>query len=386
MQILEALAGELDMIGELTSRAAEVIRRGDTVWTSMHSGHMPWFEQADERRGNPGLIKAHDDFSVLNKGDLVFTNFCHRDVLAARERGVYVVCVTTPYWDNEFRPAGFNDVSHGNADGLMLKDVSDEILHSHMPYHQGLVHCPEISEFTLCPCATTGSGAIHWMLNAEVANKVKSTGAGGFDKASHYLSVVSERAARTAEHMAAVQETAVTMTERILGGGRWFAQSLEHPGFQSEFQVASGPRMVNQGDWDAARDRNIMLVSAISPAFPAEVELAKEKKVEGAFVISIGPVSLDGAVPDEGLHDIADVGFDNFSAESGGVVDIPGRTETVCPTSGIIGNVIQQMISAQWAEEMIKKGAVPTFMRGAYQTGGNQYNTDMEEVFEQRGY
>ena len=386
MQILDALAGELELIGDLTSRAAEVVGRGGTVWTSMDSGHMPHFEQADERRGNPGLIKAHRDFSLLNDGDMVFTNFCRREVLDAHERGVYVVCVTTPYQDNEFRPAGFTDVSHGNPDGLMYKDVADEILHSHMPYQQGLVECPEIPEFRLCPCATTGSGAIHWMLNAEVANKVESTAAGACDKAGRYLSELTARVARTAEHMPAIQETARTLAERVLSGGRWFAESLEHPGFKTEFNVACGPRMVNHGDWDVARDKNSMIVSAISPSFPAEVELAKERKAEGAFVIAIGPVALDGVEPEEGLHDIADVGFDNFSAESGGVVDVAGRAETICPTSGIVGNVIQQMISAQWAEEMIGKGAVPTFMRGVYQSGGREYNSDMEEVFEQRGY
>ena len=56
-----------------------------------------------------------------------------------------------------------------------------------------------------------------------------------------------------------------------------------------------------------------------------------------------------------------------------------------CPTSGIVGNVIQQMIVAQWAEEMIGRGSVPTFMRGVYQTGGPD-NEAMLPVFERRGY
>ena len=144
--------------------------------------------------------------------------------------------------------------------------------------------------------------------------------------------------------------------------------------------------MVNQGDWDEARDMNVMVVTAISPAFPAEVELAKEKKAEGAFLIGIGPASLDGAVADEGLLDIADAGFDNFSPESGGVVDIPGRGQTICPTSGVVGNLIQQMLIAQWAEEMIKAGAVPTFLRGIYQSGGREYNEAMAETYQRRRY
>ena len=386
MQILNDMAGELEQIGALGTRAAQVLARGGTVWTSMHRGHMPHAEQADDRRGSPGLFRTHSEFAELQKGDLVFTNFCHREVLEARKRGVYVVCVTTPYWDNEFRPAGFTDITHGNPDGLMLRDVSDEILHTHMPYQQGLVDCPEIPEFRLCPCAVTGSGAVHWMLNAETASRAADSGAREGEMARQYLTVLTERVAHAADHMAAVQVTTELMAQRILAGGRWFARSLEHDGFQGEFQVACGPRIVNSGDWDAARDRNIMLITAISPSFAEEVELAKEKRAEGAYVIGIGPVSLDDAVPQEGLLDIADAAFDNFSPESGGVVEIPGRTGTICPTSGVAGNVIQQMISAQYAEEMIKAGAIPTFLRGIYQAGGGEYNEAMTETFEQRGY
>jgi hypothetical protein len=268
----------------------------------------------------------------------------------------------------------------------MLKDVSDEILHSHMPYQQGLVDCPEIPEFRLCPCATTGGGAIHWMLNAEVANKVAHPDAAEVDKSRQYLAVLTERMARMAGHMDAVQEVAATMAERVLAGGRWFARSIEHPGFQTEYNVACGPRMVNHGDWEANLEKNILVVNAISPAFPEEVEVATKAKAEGAYVIAIGPTTLDGEVPARGLHTIADMGLDTFSPESGGVVEIPGRAPSICPTSGVVGNVISQMICAQWAQEMIDRGAVPSFLRGFYQAGGREYNDDTEELFERRGY
>ncbi|HIM57612.1 MAG TPA: hypothetical protein EYM39_13005 [Candidatus Latescibacteria bacterium] len=68
---------------------------------------------------------------------------CNRDVLAARERGVYVVA-TINYQDNEFRPPGFTHISHSNPVGLMLKDVSNDIMHSQVAYTQGLVRAPEI--------------------------------------------------------------------------------------------------------------------------------------------------------------------------------------------------------------------------------------------------
>ena len=103
LEILANLGGELDHIAALSSRAAAVLDAGGTVWTSMDLGHMPSYEQAHNRRGNPGLLTNHRDFDALQKGDMVFTQRCNRDVLAAHERGVYVVCVTINYQDHELQ-------------------------------------------------------------------------------------------------------------------------------------------------------------------------------------------------------------------------------------------------------------------------------------------
>ena len=210
------------------------------------------------------------------------------------------------------------------------------------------------------------------------------------DKSAEYLRVLTERVERVKEHMDQIQETAVTMARRIRAGGRWFARSIEFPGFESEFNVASGVRMVNWADavhsWDATKEKNVMLINAISPAFRDEVKLALEKQIEGAFVIGIGPGSVDGAVPPGRLIEAVDAGFDNFSPESGGVIRIPGRDAGICPTSGIVGNVIQQMIVAQWADEMVRRGSVPYFLMGVFQNGGGQYNAAMQPFFERQGF
>ena len=217
MEMLGRLSGELDQVGELTSRAAAAIKAGGTAWTSMDDGHMPGPEQKADRRGNPGILRNHNGykpatFDAMQKGDMVFTNQCNRAVQRARDRGVYVVAVTVNYVDNEFRPKGFTNT---NEDNLMLKDVSNEILHSHVPYYQGLVHAPQIPEFTLCPSTTTGSGALHWMLTAETANKVWTGSTRSVEKSAEYLRVLTERVDRIRRHQPRIRETAVTMARRI---------------------------------------------------------------------------------------------------------------------------------------------------------------------------
>ena len=388
MEILGSLNAELGLIGELTSRAARVIRKGGTVWTSMNVGHMPHYEQKETRRGSPGIMRDHDAnaFSKLQKGDMVFTNHCNREVLAARERGVYVVCVTVNYVDNEFRPEGFTDTTHSNPDGLKLRDVSNVILHSHVPYQQGLVHAPEIPEFAICPSSQTGLGAIHWMLNAELANKLADPNARPVDQSALYLSVLTDRVEQIRTHLDRIRETAVAMAHRIRQGGRWYARSIEHPGFESEFNVASGVAMINRGDWNTTPEKNVMLITAISPDYAPEIHLAREKQIEGAYVIGIGPGSINGQKTPVRLIDIADAGFDNFSPESGGVIQVSGRDESICPTSGVVGNVIQQMITAQWCDEMVRRGSVPHFLMGHFQEGGTEYNTVMKMFLDRQGF
>ena len=389
MEILGRLSGELDQVGDLTSRAARVIRNGGTVWTSMDDGHMPVAEQSQARRGNPGILKNHKGldfktFEKLQSGDMVFTNQCNRAVLRARDRGVYVVAVTVNYIDNEFRPAGF---TNPNEDNLMLKDVSNEVLHSHVPYYQGLVHAPQIPEMTLCPSTTTGSSTLHWMLTAEIANKLWTASSKKVDKSAEYLRILTERIEKTKEHWNSIRQVAVEMTRRIRQGGRWFVRSLEHPGFQSELHgVASGPSIVNWGDWEKSKMHNVMLINAISPGYPTEIKLAQEKQVEGAYVIGIGPDSLDGESAHGRLIDVADVGFNNFSSELEGIIKIPGSPKQICPTSGIVGNVIQQMICAQWTDEMVRRGSVPYFWMGYFQAGGRPYYNAINPFFESRGF
>ncbi|MFC1509384.1 hypothetical protein ACFL60_06845 [Candidatus Omnitrophota bacterium] len=384
LEILGRLSGEIDHIGELSSRAVSVIKNGGTVYNSMNIGHQPIYETKEKHRGNPGHMKDHDGFDDMKKGDMVFTNHCTKAVQKARDRGVYVVCATVNYINNEFRPENY---TNPNEDDLLLGDVSNEVLHSHVPHTQGLVHAPEIPEISICASTTTGTGSLHWMLCAEIAHKLAKKKAPAVEKSADYLRILTERVQQLAMYRSRIRDTAVTMARRIRAGGRWFVQGVEHQGLWIELStVECGPFIVNKGNRDEKNDNDVWLIPAMSPAFPDEVKLAMEKQLAGAYVIAVAPASLDGKVPHGRLLDIADAGFDNLSPESGGVIGIKGMKETICPTSGVVGNIIQQMICAQWVDEMVRRGSVPYFYQGVCQIGGRELNKVMQPFFERQGF
>ena len=55
-------------------------------------------------------------------------------------------------------------------------------------------------------------------------------------------------------------------------------------------------------------------------------------------------------------------------------------------TSGIIDNVLTQMLLSQMTDEMCRRGAVQYFYMGLYRLGGREYNTVMKSHFDAPGY
>ena len=61
--------------------------------------------------------------------------------------------------------------------------------------------------------------------------------------------------------------------------------------------------------------------------------------------------------------------LNTFSPESFGVIRTVELKDTICPVSGIMSNIIQQMICVQWTDEMARRGSVPYFLVGNYREG-----------------
>ena len=64
----------------------------------------------------------------------------------------------------------------------------------------------------------------------------------------------------------------------------------------------------------------------------------------------------------------------------------PGGGEAICPTGGIVNNVIMQCLHAQFAHEMCRRDQPPIWRMGIYRTRGREFNSFADWLLESRGF
>ena len=386
-RLLRKVHTDAELIADVAQKAAEALRAGGKVYTDAAVGHMPPTEMANDREGNPAQIHccghncSEEDHAALAAGDVLITNHVSSAVRQLRDAGVYVVGLPTAYVNGHNTPLG---KVHPNENDWLLKDVSSIVLETHIPWDQGIVHIPQLPEMPVFPVSSNITCGIHWMLTAEVAHALATGIRADGATAREYLDVVLERLEQIQrEDTAAVNDTAVVVAKRIIGDGRFYVRS-RNPGVQGDANgVAAGLMLTNAFEMRGAGeggDRDTLVIAAVSADDSQELEWADQARANGNYIVCIGPDNS----PE--LQQKCDVYFRNRCGETAGVIAVENLPEKICPATGILNNVILQILTAQFVDEMCRRGAVPYFLMGAYRTGGTDYNRLMGGFFQERGY
>ncbi len=383
VEMLESvLKNEMNLIGDISSRMAETIKKGGNVWMQAQAGHMGRIEFKEEHKGNPGILRSNithggGDYERMKPGDILMTNYVSENVRKARDGGVYVVGVPVCYVDNEWAPRGF---VNPNPNNWLLGDVSSVILKSYIPYDQGIIDCPEIPETKICPSSANVLTSLFWMFQCEVAHKLKNRNARLVDKSAVFLSTVLSRLHEAfREEKDYIFDHAATVA-KMIGNGGFFHVTSEHTGVQSEASsVAKGPRMTNAFR-NKMKKGDVHLLATIEPDAKKIIDEAKKAKEMGMFVVSIAPAN--SLV----IRSLIDVFIDNLSPEGGGFLQVPGFPEKVGTIGGIMNNMLMWIFTGQFVDEMVRRGWIPWFWMGGYTVGGPEYNKAVEQFFLKQGF
>jgi hypothetical protein len=305
------------------------------------------------------------------------TNDVNENVRKARDAGVYVVGVPVNYVDNEWTPRGF--VSP-NPNNWFLKDTSSVILQSYIPYTQGIVDCPEIPEMKLCPSSANSVCSLYWMFQCEVANKLKNPKVKPVDKSAEFLDMVIGRLRDSYRLQKDYMFDNAPTVAKMIGNGGYYHCTSDHGGVQSESNgVAMGPMMTNAFR-NKMKKGDVHLVATIEPDSQKIVDEAKKAREMGMFVVAIAPGNSIQ------IRSLSDVFIDNLSPEGGGLLDIPGFPEKVGTVGGIMNNMLMWIFTAQFIDEMVRRGWIPWFWMGFYQVGGRAYDDAVRPFFMKQGF
>lgn len=370
VEILAAIRKDSPVLGAVAASCAGAISRGQRVFANLTMGHLPAAECEDTRAGNPAhFVFNCENYEMMKSGDVLLTHAVSKAVLAARERGVLVIAFTCPYVDHSAYPRGQIQPAEDN---LLLEDVADFVVDTHIPWQQGLVHVPGRPEFPCFPSSGTATCAIFWALTAEVSARLAMiqtlSGAplltrappqsGG--RAREYIDFVLERLHDVSQHtLPTLHRVGAAIAERVLLGGRLLVRGA-HPGLVSETHwVASGlwlcdwydrphqrpdPHGAIGGDWLPGQapsreqgdggELDTLLIASIHSNEPFEIATAQIAAARGNFVVVVGPPHAE-----ESFHSnlpsctppIMIFCSNQTQAEGGVLRDANGRT--ICPAT-----------------------------------------------------
>jgi len=392
--ILEGLRDtQLGLIEREVKTAYERKEKGGTVWSQITAGHFPIPETALDRIGNPGVLAflernaGEDAYARMTPNDMIFTNTINLNNIGAMKRGIRVAAVTVNYYPFYQTPPGEGYQIEYEGKILKIEDTANATIDSQMPWHNGLVIAPQNPDFAIIPGGGLAQAAVYWMIAAEFAGLIGAKGkAGPGGWAKSYIETCIERARMVGADRQKFEAAAKTLADLVVNGAKWWVYGANQALVSDAVGVANGPMVTRRYQAEQVKKGDIVLIGAYSSNNAEELAAARDAKSKGATVVAITPYATDGDSSGERLYKEADIAFNTHSPESWGVVEVPGGDRPVCPTTGVIGDLVLWLIVAQWTQVMAGRGEFPYFWKGFFMKNGRGYNDMIRPYFEKRGW
>ena len=396
---------QVDIIAKAMEKAYELKRKGGRIYSHVNYGHYSMFAGSPDRPGQPwvlpqcGINPTQEEFDAMKKGDFLITDRIEPGTIELSDRGVYVVGVTNNYFKFYKTPP---DALVPDRMKTAIEDISGLLIDSHVPWDNGLVAAPQIPQFKLCPSSGISQFLVYWACTASLANLIGTKGKGSSSEpAKQYLDLAYERFLMIGTDRPKIDSVAEKWSNRVLSrkarlllyGHPQRAETYGATGtnnmFVNDAVICSSSSMIADAYTNVSNDLradDIVLIGAFTSDNDLEIKTARHARKVGAYTVAFCPYATDGDSSSVRLFKEVDDAFNSYSDESTGVITVRGFKEKVSPLSGLTGNLIHWMLTAQWADYMARSGEMPYFWQGYHENGGREYDKAVKPYFDKRGY
>ena len=403
-------ATEPDELLEASARIAETHRRGGTCFCQWETGHSFDGDMFPDRYGDPDIFVMGYTMGKPpvepKAGDLIIVNVLRKPLDDPRRKDIFVIGGQTPWCADTDRPELLTDTNRR----LEIRKYSDIWINTYTTTHGALMWLPG-ADAPLGPTSGALGMVTYWSMIADavriLARDGVTVGIKGDEPAlsdsAAYADVDSPlagsyfdtaiRQIRFIEaELGTIERIAEKAVDCILSGGSLYVYSRHQQALSAEARGKRGGlaliKTTHAEDTAfAGTENDFMIMGIYSPDDEVDLRMLRSFKSKGMSVAAIGP-STCGLKTPEGATVPGEADFHlGLMCDTYGLFAVPGVERRICPTSGLLVNLMFWAVVIQIAGEiMARTGNTPAVLStGALKGGGEQRRRSMAVVRE-RGY
>ena len=395
---------------EASHRIAETFKNGKTCYCQWETGHSYDGDIYPDRPGNTNIFTLGYIMATPPKppenGDLFLVNVIRQPLEDPREKGIYVIGGPNPWCYDTDHPELLTESNRN----LKVRMYSNIWIETYVNRYGALLWLPG-ETFMFGPTTAALSMITYWAMTADAVRILAREGVyvkvmgdeGDLPEKSSFVSsddplgakYIDEAIKQTGQIQAEwgnIHKMAETAAECVLSGGKIWVYSRYAEALCGEANSKRGGlALINTTHSEdkgfSGTDKDIVFMGIYTPNDSIDIEMLDKFRKNGLKVFSIGPSVWNSTYPQgRAVSKESDLHIGNM-CDTYGIFPIKGVKRKVCPTSGLMVNLMFWSVMAELADGIIRQtGMTPAVLSTGAMTGGAAERTRKTELARKRGF
>jgi len=390
---------------------ARVYKSGGKCFCQWETGHSFDGDLFPDRPGDTGLFVVGYTLGTPSvqphKGDLLLINVIRKPLDDdIGKRGIYIIGGPNP-WCGDIE---HQELLTDDNRKLLIRKYSDLWIETYTNIYGALIDLPGETAL-LGPTSAALNMLTYWAMTADAVRLLASEGIPVKVKgdepvlsekirrvnlkkplAVSYINEVIREIRQIGRETDTVKAIAAGAADRILAGGKLYVYSRYREALSGEADAKRGGLALINATF--ADDTNFkgtagdyMIMGIYRPDDEVDLRMLAKFRDSGLKIASIGPSTVNGIKPEgKTVPDEADIHLGRIG-DTYGFFAVPGEEKKVCPTSGILVNLMFWATMVQLAQDIMERtGNTPGVLSTGALKGGAEQRANRIEQVKKRGY
>jgi uncharacterized phosphosugar-binding protein len=400
-----------DNLLKASENIARVVKNGGKCFCQWETGHSFDGDLFPDRPGDTDLFivgyTLGTPSSQPQTGDLLLINVIRKPLDDdIGKKGIFIIGAPNP-WCGDIE---HSELLTDDNQKLLIRKYSNIWIETYTNIYGALIDLPGETA-PIGPTSAALNMVTYWAMTADAVRllaadgipvKVKGDEPPLGEKARRvrlnkplaplYLNEVIREIGRIGREADTMKRIAGDAADRILSGGKLYVYSRYREALSGEANAKRGGlALINATFADdpnfKGTDKDYMIMGIYRPDDEADLRMLNKFRDLGMKIASIGPTTVNGKKPSrKTVPDLSDIHLGRM-CDTYGLFAVPGVDKKVCPTSGILVNLMFWATMIQLAEEIIAKtGNTPGVLSTGALKGGADQRINRTELVKKRGY